>query len=352
MENDKKAININISTITILKILFVLLLLYLVYLLGNIIAILFVSLILASLITPWVDWMARKRIPRALGVILIYIILFAIVSFIIYSMIPPIIEQVNEFSKDSPAYLEKMISNFSVFKEQAEEKGFLNNIKEGLGAFSSDLQSATGGVFSMIGSLFGGIFSFVLTMVITFYMVVEENAMKKVVWSVVPGKHQPYIIQLLGRMQKKVGLWLRGQIILSVIMFIITYLGLLLLGVKYALMLAMLAALAEFVPYLGPILAAIPALIIAFVQSPILAIFVLVFYYLVQLVENHILVPKIMQKFVGLNPIVIIVVLIVGFNIGGIIGGILAIPVATAISVFLKDVFDRRRAEEEDRQMV
>lgn len=352
MEEDKKTINVNISTITILKILFVLLVIYLIYLLGDIIAVLFVSLVLASLVIPWVDWMARKKIPRAVGAILIYIVLFAILSFVIYSIVPPIINQINEFSKDSPAYLEKVFSGISVFKEQIEERGILENIKEGLGAFSSDVQSATGGVFSMIGSLFGGIFSFILTLAITFYMIVEENAMKKVIWSVVPEKHQPYIIQLLGRMQKKVGLWLRGQIILSVIMFTVTYLGLLFLGVKYALMLAMLAALAEFVPYLGPVLAAVPALIIAFVQSPILAIFVLIFYCILQMIENHILVPQVMRKVVGLNPIVIIVVLIVGFNIGGVIGGILAIPVATAASVFLKDVFERRRAAAAEEEQI
>jgi predicted PurR-regulated permease PerM len=149
-------------------------------------------------------------------------------------------------------------------------------------------------------------------------------------------------MQLVNRMQDKIGLWLRGQIILSVIIFLLTYLGLSILGVKYALVLALVAGLTEFVPYLGPILAAIPAVFFAFTQDPMLAVFVIVLYYIIQLFENNFIVPQLMQKVVGLNPVVSIVVLLIGFKVGGIIGVILAIPVATAIGVFAKDIFQKR----------
>jgi predicted PurR-regulated permease PerM len=144
-------------------------------------------------------------------------------------------------------------------------------------------------------------------------------------------------------MQRKVGLWLRGQLILSLIIFVLTYLGLLILDVKYALVLALVAGLAEFVPYLGPIIAAIPAMFLAFTQDGLMfTLFVGALYYIIQLVENHIVVPKLMQKVVGLNPIVIIAVLLIGFRIASVPGAILAIPVATAAHVFIKDVFDQR----------
>ena len=121
------------------------------------------------------------------------------------------------------------------------------------------------------------------------------------------------------------------------------YVALLILGVKYALVLALLAGVTEFVPYLGPIFAAIPAIIITLSQSGLtLAIFVGIVYYLVQLTENNIIVPKLMQKVVGLNPIVSIAALMIGCSLYGIVGAILSIPVATAISVFVKDVFDNK----------
>ncbi|MDP3043303.1 MAG: AI-2E family transporter [bacterium] len=345
MTENKQPININISTSTIIKVISIFLLLYFVYLIKDVLAILFIALIFSSALDPWVDWMQSKKIPRAAGILLIYFILFIIISSVLYLIIPPIAEQVGELATNFPRYLEKIISGFSAFKEYSIEHGLIDDIKESLGSISSNLQKAAGGIFSTVANIFGGIFSFFLVLVMTFYMVVEENAIKKLVWSIAPVKHQSYIMQLINRMQIKIGLWLRGQLVLSFIIFILIYAGLSILGVKYALVLALIAGLVEFVPYLGPMLAAIPAVFLAFTQAPMLALFVAALYYIIQLVENNILVPKIMQKAVGLNPIVSIAVLLMGFKIAGVAGAILSIPVATAVSVFINDLFDSKAAE-------
>ena len=146
-------------------------------------------------------------------------------------------------------------------------------------------------------------------------------------------------------MQTKIGLWLRGQVILSFIIFCLTFLCLYILGVRYALVLALLAGLTEYIPYFGPFLGAIPAVFLAFTQSPVLALFVALIYYLIQLVENNIIVPKLMQKVVGLNPIVSIIVILTGYKIAGVLGAILAVPVSTAVGVFLRDLFEGRVGE-------
>ncbi len=345
MEISKRPININISTMTILKAILIILALYFLYLVKDILVILFVSLILASALDPWVDWMQKRKIPRGLGIVLIYFILLIIIGSTLYLIIPPIVSQVKELSENFPHYLEKIISGFSALKEYTNQQGILNSLKDNLGIFSANLERAASGIFSTVSGIFGNIFSFFLVLVITFYMVVEENAMKKIVWSIAPSEYQPYIMQLVNRMQGKIGLWLRGQLILSLIIFILTFLGLTILGVNYALVLALIAGLTEFIPYLGPILASIPAIFLAFTQSPMLALFVLILYYIIQLVENNIIVPKLMQKVVGLNPIISIMVLLVGFKVAGIVGAILAIPVATAANVFLKDLFEGRKVE-------
>lgn len=344
MTENKQPININISTSTIIKVISIFLLLYFVYLIKDVLAILFIALIFSSALDPWVDWMQSKKIPRAAGILLIYFILFIIISSVLYLIIPPIAEQAGELATNFPRYLEKIISGFSAFKEYSVEHGLIDDIKESLGSISSNLQKAAGGIFSTVANIFGGIFSFFLVLVMTFYMVVEENAIKKLVWSIAPVKHQPYIMQLINRMQVKIGLWLRGQLVLSFVIFILIYAGLSIIGVKYALVLALIAGLTEFVPYLGPILGAIPAVFLAFAQAPMLALFVAILYYIVQLVENNILVPKVMQKAVGLNPIVSIAVLLMGFKVAGVAGAILSIPVATAVSVFIKDLFDSKAA--------
>jgi len=347
MEISKRPININISTVTIVKFILILLALYFFYLVREILVIIFVSLILASALDPWVSSLQKRKIPRGLGIIFIYLILFFIFSFAFSLIIPPIVSQVKELSITFPHYLEKVISGVSALKEYASQHGVLDNLKGSLDAFAANLEGAAGGVFSTVSGIVGGILSFFLILVMTFYMVVEESAMKKIIWSVAPEEYQPYIMQLISRMQGKIGLWLRGQLILSLIIFVLTFLGLKILGVNYALTLALIAGLTEFIPYLGPILASIPAIFLAFTQSPMLALFTLGLYYIIQLMENHIIVPKLMQKVVGLNPIVSIVVILVGFKVAGVIGAIISLPVATAIGVFLKDLFEGKGTRED-----
>ena len=346
MEIKNRPININITTATIIKVILVFMLLYFLVLIKDILAALFVALILASAVDPLVDWMQKRKIPRGVGILGIYLVVFSVLSSVIYLIIPPIAQEIGDLASNFPKILDKLIAGFSAFKEYTIQHGILDNVKDGLGTISSNMQSAAAGVFSTVTGIFGGIFSFFLVLVLTFYMVVEENAIKKLIFSIAPSHHQPYIMQLINRMQKKIGMWLRGQLILSLIIFVLTYVGLSILGVKYALVLALIAGLTEFIPYLGPILAAIPAVFLAFTQAPMLALFTAVLYYVVQLVENNILVPKVMQKAVGLNPIVSIAVLLIGFKVAGVVGAILSIPVATAVSVFLKDVFDRKETEE------
>lgn len=345
MEINKQPLSINISTATVIKIILILLSLYFLFLVKDILAILFISLIFSSALDPWVDWLAEKKIPRGISMMLIYLILFIIVGSAVYLIIPPIAVEVKELANNFPHYLERIISSLSALKEFSAKHGILDNIKNSLGTFSSNLEKAAGGIFSTVSGIFGGVFSFFLVLVLVFYMVVEENAIKKLVWSIAPAKHQPYILQLINRMQKKIGYWLRGQLVLCVIVFLLAYIGLLILGVKYALVLALIAGLTEFIPYLGPIIGAIPAVFLAFTQSPMLALFTAILYYVIQLVENNILVPKIMERAVGLNPIISITVLLIGFEVGGIIGAILSIPVAMAVSVFIKDIFDHKEKE-------
>lgn len=343
-----RPVYININTLTIIKIILVFILFYFLFLVKDILVVLFISLILTSAIDPWVDYMQKKKIPRAVGVLFIYLSVFLLIAISLSLIIPPISKQVNELIINFPQIFEKIISGVSTFKEYSLKYGVLDNVKEYFNSLSSSLQGAAGGIFSTVSGIFGGIFTAFLVMVITFYMVVEENAVKKIVWSLAPEKHQVHTMRLINKMQKMIGLWLRGQLILSLIIFVLIYVGLSALGlflgqkIEYALVLALIAGLTEFVPYLGPIFAAVPAIFLAFTQSPLLAVSVGVLYYVIQLVENNLIVPSLMKKVVGLNPVVSIAVLLIGFKLAGIPGAVLSIPVTTAISVLIKDLFEQK----------
>lgn len=336
---------IEISSSSIIKVIIILLIFLFIYLIRDIILMLFVVLVLISAINPLADWLQNKKIPRWVGVLAIYIFFLAIFSFTIIWLIPPFVKELGLLASDFPDYWKKIMSGLAGLGVYSEEIGFQENVQSGLMSLSSTLGAAVSGVFSTLSGIFGGIFSFIIILVVTFYMVVEEDALKGILRSIVPAGYQPYLVRLFNRLEKKLGQWLRGQLILCLIIGTMVYVGLLILGVKYALVLGLFAALTEFIPYLGPIIAGILATFIAFSESPILALFVVILYVVIHQLESHIIIPKLMQRVTGLNPVISIIALLIGGKLAGIIGIILAIPITLAISVFIEDVF--KNSEEE-----
>jgi len=345
MNHEKKNITINISTSTILKIFIILLILFFLYYIRQVIALVFIALVLASAFDPWVDWLHRRKIPRGLGILIIYLLFFSIISLAIILLIPPIAREVSDISVNFPTYYDKIVEWYNKFQNLGNPNVAVP-IASNLNKLSEDLTQAAGSLLNTIFNIFGGIISFILILVITFYLTVEEENIRRLVKSLMPSQYLPYANQLVTRIRQKMGLWLRAQIILSLIIFILSFVGLMILDVKYALVLAILAGIFEVVPYLGPIISGIPAVFFALTQSPVKALFVVILYFIIHQLENHIITPKIMGKTVDLNPLIIIIVLLIGVRLGGVVGALIAIPVATAVSVFLRDIFESKKNKE------
>lgn len=330
---------ISISTWSVVKIFLILLAFWFFYQVREVILIIFVAIMLASILESPVSWLQKRKIPRAVTVILIYLIFFAVLSFLTLSLIPPLIEQIRQLANNFPDYLQKV---FAFFRTPL---GDFINLNNGVQELAKSVASGTTNNFlTTIFSFFGGFVSTIVVLVMTFYLVVEEDALKRIIRSVVPDHYQPYITQLFSRVQSKLGAWLRGQLILSLIVGILIYIGLTLLRVPYALVLAPMAGLLEFVPFIGPITAAAPSVIIALAQSPIKALVVIAMYVMIQQMQNHILVPKVMQKAVGINPIISIAAVLTGVQIGGVLGALIAIPLTAALSVLIKDFYHEVRS--------
>lgn len=327
------------STGSILKVVVILLLVLFLWHVREVLAILFTALIFASALEVWVDRMQLRHIPRGLSVIFIYAVIAGVFGLIVYLLIPPISHQVGELSRSFPYYYEKIVSTFTDLRTLSQEYGLEKNIQQGFGLLNERLGQSVGGIFSAISALFGNIAAFFLVLILTFYMVVEASAMKRVLRQFLPDYYQPYASQLVNKIQYKVGAWLQGQLVLCFVIGFITTLLLWIFGIKYALVLGLIAGVFEFIPYLGPMFSAIPAVFLAFFQDPIKAIIVIGIYIGVQQLENNLLVPKIMQRAIGLNPVITITSLLIGMKVGGVIGALLSIPVATAISVVIKEFF-------------
>ncbi len=338
MEN--KNLTINISTTTVLKIVGIFLALMFAYFIRDIILIVFVAIIFAALIEPLINLLEEKKIPRGLGIIFIYLALLLFLVLIVRLLIPPIVEQVTLLTHNFPTLWERVSENFSNFRQYSQEQGLVDNIQQGLEGLQSGLQKAATGVYSFIISIFRNLVNLIVVLVITFYLVVQKDAVNKLFKAIAPAQYHSYLINLFSLIQKKIGDWARGQLILGLIIGGLSFIGLIFLLPKYALVLALVAGVTELVPYLGPILGAIPAIFLGF-TFPVFSfwrgIAVLILYIIIQQVENNIIVPQVMKKQVGLNPVVIIIVMLIGARLIGIIGMILAIPVATAVSVIVKD---------------
>ncbi len=329
---------IDLSIMSIVKFFLVVILLFFLYMIKEVLAIIFVALILTSAFDPWVDALQRRKIPRWLSVLFIYLVMFIVIGAVVFLLIPPITVQFKQLMTKFPEYFEKVLGAIASLKAFSAEHGLLGQIDSGITAVKDKLGGAFSSIFSGVAGVFGGIVSFFVVLVITFYMSVEESAIKKTVMFLLPERYQPFTLQLINKVQRKIGDWLKGQMILSLILGLMVFTGLSILGVEYALVLAFIAAVGEFIPYLGPILAAIPSVFLAFTQSPTKALFVFILYIIIQQVENNILVPKVMQKAVGLNPIVSIISMMIGVKVAGLVGVILAIPVATALSVVFREL--------------
>lgn len=180
--------------------------------------------------------------------------------------------------------------------------------------------------------------SFIAIVVISFYLAVMKRGIEGFIESVVPTRHEAYVMDLWRRSEAKVGRWIQGQMLLALIVGLTVYIGLALMGIKFALLMGMLAMIFEIVPIVGPVLAAIPAIILAFLQDPAMGLWVVLFYVAVQQLENHLLVPVVLGKTTGLNPVVVIMALLVGNQLAGISGMLLSVPLATIIVEILEDL--------------
>ena len=310
------------------------------YMIREILALLFIAILIVAAIDPAVDWMHKRKIPRAAGVLVVYLLFFAVISLSISFLIPPLVSQFGDFSQKAPFYWQEINKTFGNVNNffQAHSLGFGQQTLEN----SNDkLSSLPGAIFSETVGLVSNFISILIILVMAFYMTVKEDGIKKFIVSITPESHKDYADSLTERIEQKIGRWVQGQLFLMLSIFILDFVGLSIIGVPYALALALFAGVLEIVPYIGPIVSAIPGIILGTLISPVTGLMTLLLYFFTQQFESHIIVPQVMKKAVGLNPVAVILALLVGLKLGGVLGAILAIPLATAVSVFVSDLMKK-----------
>ncbi len=322
---------IDISHKTIIFTVFFLIGLWLLYQIRGVILLWFIAIILMTALNQIVCKFESMRVPRILGIILSFILAFAFVSLIVAGIVPTLIEQTgilaNVFTRE--------FALPTIF--QLNQDTIANQL-EGLTRNAVNVLRIVAGAFSNILTIF-------TVIVLTFYLLVERKNLKhylKVLFHDVNSEH--HAEELITAVEKRLGGWVLGELALMFIIGTLTYIGLTLLGIPFALPLALLAGLLELVPNIGPIIASIPAIIAGLTISPILAGGVAILYFTVQQLENNIIVPMVMRQSVGLPPLVTLLSLMVGAALGGIVGAVLAVPLFITAEVIIRHIYKYRKA--------
>ena len=325
---------ITISSWTIVKGLVILAAAFLLFFLRDIVLLVVVAMLLAAVMDPLADWMQKRKLPRGLAVLVIYALVAVIAIGAMVLIVPSMTQEFRDLYAQYAPYIEQMagVENIVASVEQGIFDQDIAGIVET--ARQSGLADAIPELTSVIFSAFGGVLTAILILILAFYLVIEEKEVKETFVAIAPKRHRERVKNMLVTSRQRIGFWVRGQLLLMLIIFVISYVVLTILGVPFALVLAFLAGLLEIIPFLGPNIAAIPAIIIAFSVSPAQAIFVAIAYFLIQQLEADYLTPKIMQKVAGLNPVMSIVALLVGFKVAGVIGALIAIPLTMILGVF------------------
>ncbi len=333
MENKNRIVKIEISTKTIFTAIGILIGLWLLVKIREIIILLFVSLILLSALSRPVDWLVAKKIPRLLSVILVYIVIILLIIAVIGIIGPLLVVQTTEFIHRLPVII-STINEFLAFNK-IPTQNVTQIVEQQSQRLAGDLVSITTTIVS----------SFVLVVtifVLTFYLLLEWKNFLKFIASPFNGKQEKKTLNVISQVEKGLGSWVRGQLTLSLAVGVLSYIGLRIIGIPFALPLALISALLEIVPIIGPIMAAIPAILVGLTISPLSALAAAAVFFLVQQLENHLIVPVIMSRVVGLQPPIVIITLLIGAKLYGIGGAFLAVPFAILLKIIVQEVLMNR----------
>lgn len=285
---------------------------------------LFIALLLTAILDPLVTKISSFKIPRGIAVLICYIVVLGTLSGLVATIAPPLVAQTTNFANSLPSYISQLGITPVISAELGNE-------------FLTRVGSIPGQIVKLVLSIFSNIISVLTVFVFAFYLLLVRDRLDDQLSNFFGKESTKRLTNLVARVENGIGNWVRGQLILMVLVGILNYIGLTLLGIPFALPLAILSGLFEIVPYLGPIIAAIPGVVIGFGISNFSGFGVIVMALLVQQLENYVFVPKIMGKTIGISPIVVLLSLAVGERLAGVTGMLISIPTAVTLQVLLKN---------------
>jgi predicted PurR-regulated permease PerM len=301
----------------------------------------YISALLATGLSPLVNALERKRllrqrVPRWAAILVIYLCIIGVVVGIAILVIPAIVMQARDLVMELPKLLhqgQQWLINHGVMTRELSAQEAVQQTAQTSGA-----QDTVGLIAGAVWGFVGGVFGVITMLVLAFYMIVDADGIVTTFVRLFPRDRRARVEDACRRVTTKISAWLAGQLLLASIIGSTAAIGLFLLGVPFFYVLAIIAGVGEMIPIVGPILSAVPAIAVALSVRPMLALFVIIFFFAQQQLENHLLVPKIMQRQVGISAVVVIVALLIGGSLLGIVGAILAVPTAAILQVLFEEL--------------
>ncbi len=329
---------LDISWGTILKVSIAILVFYTIYSIRDILVSVIFALVISILFNPVIDFLERRRIPRVIATLFIYVSVFALLSFILYWTVPVFVFEIQQFAQLFPQYFGKLSPPL---------RGLGLEVFENFETFTLALQDwliqASSTIFGVLISIFGGIFSTVTIFAMAIFFSIEEKEVKKAIKAMSPKRSEGYFQDLWQRCQNKTAAWFGTRILSSLFVGLVSYITLNVLNVNYASMLSLFAGVMDIIPVLGPIFAGTIITILAALDSWFKALFVLLAFILIQQIEGNIITPILTRRLVGLPAILVLIAVLVGGRLAGFLGAILAIPLTSIIYEFLRDFVQERK---------
>lgn len=308
----------------------------------------FFAILLAYLLNPLVEAVHRRRIPRTISILIIYgAFLFSLIMLGVY-VIPIIVAEIEGLIKRLPELTVQVEQLFLNWQEQFSKINLPEDVnlqlQRYLGVVQSYLLTVLQGTVDFIFGFVSRIFSIVLTPILAFYMLKDKDIILRELKRLIPRKYQTRAVSLVTEINQTLGNWLRGQITVGFIVGFLTFIGLEIVGMDFSLVLGIVTGVTNIIPYFGPFIGAAPAILLALLRSPGLAIRVILVQLAAQQIESNFITPQILGRELGLHPLVIIFALLLGAQFGGVWGLLFAVPVAAVAKVVIA-YFLRRKID-------
>lgn len=301
-----------------------------------------VAIIISYMLNPIVTRLVDRGVPRGVSVIIIYFVFFTLLAVILVNTIPIFINQLKQFVESLPTTIEQVEKLSKSLDDGARTMPDVIHkaIDTNLLRFEEAATAYITNFLGSLGSTLGQLMTALVIPFVVFYMLKDLKVMERTVVMIFPSRHRKELIDLIKSIDEALGNYIRGQLIVMVAVGVLVYAGYLIVGMPYSLMLALIVAVTNIIPYVGPFIGAAPAIILAFTISPFMALKVLIVNLIVQQLEGNLISPQIVSKSLNLHPLLIILAVLLGGEIGGILGLILAVPLVAVMKVVLEHVVE------------